>query len=195
MTDPGDQEDRALQARLRGLREDPPGGLEFQAALHRKLVAAGEPEGASLWERLRRRGPVLWPALGVAAGLAVFLIFSSRGQPVAPVAQAPAAEELPEASAVVPASKVALIKLNFTAEVAVESADFEVTLPAGLSFWADGEELPIRSFQWTQALDAGNNEVPIAVRGKQPGRYRLEAVARVGEQLLRHEVVIEVSEG
>ena len=35
-------------------------------------------------------------------------------------------------------SKVAVIKLDFTADVAVAEADFQVSLPEGLSFWADG---------------------------------------------------------
>jgi hypothetical protein len=95
----------------------------------------------------------------------------------------------------VPASKVAVIKLDFTADVAVEQADFQVSLPEGLSFWADGEDLPLRSFGWTQPLTEGSNVIPIAVRGHKPGRYLVTAQARAGGQTIEHDVVLEVTDG
>ena len=193
MSESGEMEDRALQERLRALREAPP-ELGFQAALHRRLVEAGPPEPVSGWDRvrsfLRHKGPVLWPAFGVAAGVAAFLFLSAvqppPGVPAAPIA-AP--------GSVVPVSKVAVIKLDFSADVAVEQADFQVSLPEGLSFWADGKELALRSFQWTQPLNAGSNVIPIAVRGQKPGRYLVTAQARTGNQKIEHEVVLEVTEG
>jgi hypothetical protein len=189
MSDP-EAEDRALRERLRALREDPP-ELDFQSRLHRRLVEAGPPEPASGWERVRgwwhRGAPVLWPALGVVAGVAAFLIMSAVRAPV------PTGPEAPGST--VPASKVAVINLDFTAEVAVEQADFQVSLPEGLSFWADGEELPLRSFSWSQPLNEGSNVIPVAVRGHKPGRYVVTALARMGEQRLEHEVVLEVTDG
>jgi hypothetical protein len=139
---------------------------------------------------------VLWPVLGVAAGVAAFLVMGAVQQPVAPapvVAEAP--RPLAAPGTVVPASKVAVIKLDFTADVAVEEADFQVSLPEGLSFWADGEDLPLRSFGWTQPLIAGSNVIPIAVRGSKPGRYLVTALARAGDQRIEHDVVIEVTDG
>ncbi len=193
MSESGEMEERALQERLRALREDPP-ELGFQAALHRRLVEAGPPAPASGWDRvrsfLRHNAPVLWPAFGIAAGVAAFLFLSAVQAPLdtpAPPIAAP--------GSMVPVSKVAVIKLDFTADVAVEQADFQVSLPEGLSFWADGEELPIRSFEWTQPLSAGSNVIPIAVRGQKPGRYRLTAMARAGEQTIEHDVVLEVTDG
>ena len=198
MTDPGEAEDRVLRERLRALREDMP-DTGFQSALHRRLVAAGPPEPAPGWERIReflRRGaPVLWPALGVAAGVAAFLVMSAVQRPASTPAPAEVAQALEAPGSSVPASKVAVIKLDFTADVAVEQADFQVSLPEGLSFWADGEELPLRSFSWSQPLSAGSNVIPIAVRGHKPGRYLVTALARTGEQRMEHEVVLEVTDG
>jgi hypothetical protein len=200
MSESPDREERALRERLAALRDDAP-GPDFQASLHRRLVAAGPPEPGPGWDRVRwlfqHRAPVLWPTLGVAAGLATFLVLSALQQPPVPPAPAvaEAARPLVEPGTAVPVSKVAVIKLDFTADVAVEEADFQVSLPEGLSFWADGEELEMRSFQWTQALSAGSNVIPIAVRGHKPGRYLLTAEARAGNQIIEHDVVLEVTDG
>jgi hypothetical protein len=199
MTELEEREERALRERLGALREDP-AELGFQASLHRRLVAAGPPGPAPGWDRVRwffqRRAPWLWPVLGAAAGVAAFLLMSAVQPPPAPpavVAEASRPLEMPGTQ--VPVSKVAVIKLDFTAEVAVEQADFQVSLPEGLSFWADGQELELRSFQWTQALKAGSNVIPIAVRGQKPGRYLVTAQARTGNQRIEHDVVLEVTEG
>ena len=200
MSDP-DAEDRVLRERLRALREDPAEGEDFASLLHRRLVAAGPPEPAPGWERvrerLRRGAPVLWPATGVVAGVAAFLLLSALKAPLAPPPETPpaAVAALEAPGTTVPASKVAVIKLDFTADVAVEQADFQVSLPEGLSFWADGEELPLRSFSWSQPLSVGSNVIPVAVRGHKPGRYLVTALARMGEQRMEHEVVLEVTDG
>ena len=200
MSELGEAEERELREQLAALREDPP-ELGFQASLHRRLVAAGAPEPASGWDRvrsfLRRSAPVLWPAVGVAAGVAAFLVMSTVQQqpPAQPLATAEAPRPLTEPGTVVPASKVAVIKLDFTADVAVEQADFQVSLPEGLTFWADGEDLPLRSFGWTQPLNEGSNVIPIAVRGHKPGRYLVTAFARAGGQTIEHDVVLEVTDG
>ncbi|PTL75705.1 hypothetical protein [Vitiosangium sp. GDMCC 1.1324] len=199
MTESEESQERALRERLAALREDP-AGLDFQATLHRRLVAAGPPDPAPGWDRVRwlfRRGaPWLWPVLGVAAGIAAFLLMSALRQSSLPPAEvAEASRPLAEPGTQVPVSKVAVIKLDFTADVAVEQADFQVSLPEGLSFWADGRELEMRSFAWTQALSAGSNVIPIAVRGQRPGRYRVTAQARTGSQRIEHEVVLEVTDG
>jgi hypothetical protein len=199
MTEPGEAEERALRQQLAALREDPP-ELGFQASLHRRLVAAGTPEPAPGWDRvrwfLRRSAPLLWPSVGVAAGVAAFLSMSALQQPPAPRPDTPeVARTLHEPGTAVPASKVAVIKLDFAADVAVEEADFQVSLPEGLTFWADGEDLPLRSFTWTQPLIAGSNVIPIAVRGHKPGRYLVTALARAGDQRIEHDVVLEVTDG
>jgi hypothetical protein len=196
MSEPEESEDRALRERLAALRDlDAPPGPDFQARLHRRLAEAGPPTPASGWDAVRdfwrRRAPVLWPTVGVAAGVATFLVLGAlRGVDTPGEAVA-----LERPGTQVPVSKVAVIKLDFTADVAVEQADFQVSLPEGLSFWADGEELPLRSFQWTQALSAGSNVIPIAVRGQRPGRYLVTAFARAGDQRIEHDVVLEVTGG
>jgi hypothetical protein len=199
MSDLEEIEERALRQRLGALREDPP-ELGFQASLHRRLVAAGPPEPAPGWDRvrsfLRRGAPVLWPSVGVAAGVAAFLVMSALQQPPAPPREtAEALRPIAAPGTLVPASKVAVIKLDFTADVAVEQADFQVSLPEGLSFFADGEDLPLRSFAWTQPLSEGSNVIPVAVRGHKPGRYLVTAQARAGDQIIEHDVVLEVTDG
>ncbi len=199
MTEPEEMEERALRERLGALREEP-AELGFQASLHRRLVAAGPPEPAPGWDRVRwffrRRAAWLWPVMGAVAGVVAFLLMSAVMQPPGPAPMtAGASRPLETPGTQVPVSKVAVIKLDFTADVAVEEADFQVSLPEGLSFWADGEELELRSFRWTQALKAGSNVIPIAVRGQKPGRYLVTAHARTGEQRIEHEVVLEVTEG
>lgn len=199
MSELGEAEERALRQQLAALREDPP-ELDFQASLHRRLVAAGAPEPAPGWDRLRwwlrRSAPVLWPSVGIAAGVATFLALSALQHPTTPQPVATeASRELEAPGTAVPASKVAVIKLDFTADVAVEQADFQVSLPEGLSFFADGEDLPLRSFAWTQPLSAGSNVIPIAVRGHKPGRYLVTAQARAGDQKIEHDVVLEVTDG
>ena len=191
-------EERELRGRLGALRDDAP-GPGFQSALHRKLVAAGPPEPGPGWDRVRwffqHRPAVLWPSVGIAAGVAAFLVLSATQEPPVPPPPPQAEAPLAAPGTQVPVSKVAVIKLDFTVDVAVEQADFQVSLPEGLSFWADGEELPLRSFQWTQALSAGSNVIPIAVRGAKPGRYLLTAEARAGNQRIEHDVVLEVTDG
>ncbi|QSQ23298.1 hypothetical protein JY651_50905 [Pyxidicoccus parkwayensis] len=198
MSEPEDTEDRALRERLGALRDDSP-SPGFQSALHRRLVEAGPPAPAPGWDwvrwQFRHRAPIVWPSVGVAAGVAAFLVLGAMTKPPAPPTVAEAPQPLTVPGTQVPVSKVAVIKLNFTADVAVAQADFQVSLPEGLSFWADGEELPLRSFQWTQALSAGSNVIPIAVRGQRPGRYLVTAEARAGGQRIEHDVVLEVTDG
>ncbi|WP_248359763.1 hypothetical protein [Anaeromyxobacter oryzae] len=185
-------EDRELRERLRRLRVDPPDG-GFDAMLRRRLLVEGPPPPASIWGRVRLalepRGRLLWPAAGVAAGLAVFLALSLvRGRAGPGPDRAVAATRLP-------ATKIAVVRLNLSAEAAVESAHIRVRLPPELAFWADGEELPERTFEWTQPLRSGDNEIPIAVRGQRPGRYRIAVSARIGDERVEDEVVLEVVDG
>jgi len=189
MTPRDDRTDEALRERLAALRTELPDD-GFQASLRRRLVAAGPPADPSPWARWRERlgaPAVLWPALGAAAGLAVFLLLSPPG-PAAPDGRTLVAT-------VVPATQVALVRLTLSADAAVDAAHIRVTLPPGLSFWADGEALAQRDFEWTQALAPGDNEIPIAVRGQSPGRYRIAVDARIGGQRVEDEVLIEVTGG
>ncbi|HVE86897.1 MAG TPA: hypothetical protein VND93_28775 [Myxococcales bacterium] len=196
MTDPQTSAEPGVgvEARLRALRVDPP-DAGFSAELHRRLAAAGPPPAPGPWARwrvaLERWRPALWPAAGVAAGVAAFLVLGALQRPVAPGQM-----QAPEALAVqVPSSKVALIRLTFSADVAVQSAQMHVELPPGLSFWSDGEELAQRALDWEQPLSAGDNVIPIAVRGGRAGEYRVVATARVGDQRIEHDVVLKVVDG
>jgi hypothetical protein len=185
----GVPEDREVRERLRALRVDPPEG-DFPAALRRRLVAAGPPRAPSPWWRLLelvldRR--VLWPAAGLAAGVAAFLALSPGRPPPSPV--------VGREAAVVPVTRVAVVRLTLSADVPVDAARIRVTLPPQLSFWSDGRALAQRSFEWTQPLAAGDNEIPIAVRGERPGRYRIAVDAHIGAETVEDEVVIEVVSG
>jgi len=188
MSHRGPADDRELRERLRALRFDEPDG-EFQASLRRRLLAAGPPDPLPRWRRMWRwhlPRPVLWPALGAAVGVATFLALTAiQSTPRAPTLVATR----------LPATKIALVRLNIATEVAVDAAHIRVTLPPELTFWADGRELGQRSFEWTQPLRSGDNEIPIAVRGQRPGRYRIAVTARIGDQQVEDEVVLEVVEG
>lgn len=169
---------RDLRERLRELREDPPDG-GFAASLHRKLVAAGEPAPLPWW-RVGLSLRLLWPAFGALAGVAVFVLLSHK----------PARE-----ATLLPATKVAVVRVNLSSEVAVRDAQIKVSLPDGLVFWADGQELPQRSFEWTQPLQKGDNDIPIAVRGLKPGEYRMTVTAKIGGEDVEDEVLLEVTSG
>ena len=95
----------------------------------------------------------------------------------------------------VPATKVAMVRLDLSVDVAIASADIRVTLPDGLVFWSRGEALADRSFEWSQPLAAGRNEIPIAVRGQHPGRYHVTVTARVGDDWISHDVPLDVVDG
>lgn len=189
-----DRGDAALREKLRALRVDPP-DAGFAAELHRRLAAAGAPREPSLWRRLLAERPwalrILWPAAGAAAGLALFF---ALGGP-RPLLPAPPSGERPASATEVPSTKVAVIRLNLVADVEVASAEIRIHLPEGLVFWSEGEALAQRSFGWTQALDAGNNEIPIAVRGYRPGLYRVKVSARIGDEWVDDEIPLEVVGG
>jgi hypothetical protein len=193
MSSPSEPDDRDLRARLRALRVDPPEG-EFQAALRRRLLEEGPPGPASLRQRveelLRGPRPLLWPGLGAFAGAAAAVALLVLQPWAGPPGAAPAGTVT-----LLPATRVAVVRINLAAEVAVEAAHIRVTLPAGLSFWADGRELPQRSFEWTQALRSGDNEMPIAVRGQRPGRYRIAVDARIGGERVEDEILLDVVDG
>ncbi|MGC3998509.1 MAG: hypothetical protein QM767_14010 [Anaeromyxobacter sp.] len=183
-------DDRELRDRLRALRVDQ-GAEDFTLALRRKLVAAGPPAPPSRWAALvesfhdrRVRWAAGAAALGAAAALLLVVVMGGTSllRPARP-------------SAVLSATQVAVVRLNLSADVPVEAALIRVTLPPELSFWASGESLPQRSFEWTQPLSRGDNEIPIAVRGQRPGRYRIHVDAEVGGARVRDEVVIEVVDG
>ena len=180
--------------KLRALRVDSPDG-EFQASLRRRLLAVGPPAPATAWERLRAalgdRRALRWPALGAAAGLAVFLALTA----LTALHPRSAGPHPSAAVTFLPATKVAVVRVNLTADVPVDSAHVRVTLPPELSFWADGRALPQRAFEWIQPLRRGDNEIPIAVRGQRPGRYRIAVSALVGDERIDDEIVLEVTDG
>jgi hypothetical protein len=191
MTTPADHQDRELRQRLSALRTDPPVDAAFRAALHRRLAEAGPPAEPSRWGRLAealRTRRLLWPALGAAAGAAAVLLLAS------PMLRHPDAAPAPFGTSL-RATQVAVVRLNLSADGPVDAAHIRVSLPPGLSFWAEGQELAVRDFEWSQPLEAGDNEIPIAVRGQRPGRYRIGVDARVGGQRIQDEVLIEVTGG
>jgi hypothetical protein len=202
-------DDAELLKALRALAVDAPDD-GFRAALHLRLAAEPAPAAigffatsfhrSSAW--LRERRAWLWPVGGLAAGVAAYaLLVAVHGNPHRTQTVQPQVE-LAEQRAVasgpvwpsfrVPFSKVAVIKLAFAAEVAVEDVTFEVTLPEGLAFWSGGKRLDERTFRWPGRLDAGENLVPIAVRGDQPGRYPVVATVEIGGRVLEHRVVLDV---
>jgi hypothetical protein len=197
---PGDSDPAEAEARraLRSLRVDVPDG-GFSTRLRERLIAEGPPRAPRLVDRLgeawsRWRGRLVWPAAGILAGAATFaLLLLARGHaPQLPaVAVSPVATN--ETVHVIPADKIAVIRLTFTADVAVDEVAFQVRLPEGLSFWSEGRALPERTFVWRGSLAAGENAVPIAVRGARPGRYRVLASADMDQHRVEHAVILEVT--
>jgi hypothetical protein len=188
----------------------------FRARLHRSLVAAGPPRAVGKWTRLRswleraQTVRLLWPAAGIACGAATFFALSAFRPPepgsgttamtghataaevTSPSPAAPVGDVAP--SYAIPAARVAVVKLTFAAEVTVEDVTFEVSLPEGLVFWSRGERLAERSFRWPGRLEAGETQLPVAVRGERPGRYRVRARVLAAGHTLEHEVLLDVKE-
>ena len=201
MTTPSGEEDEEMLRALKDLRVDPPGGHEFGAALHRRLVAAGAPPAPSWTARLRealtRRPALLWPSVGVLCGVLAFVVMGRvrSERPGLDRASAPIATGEVAPTYRVPSSKVAVIKLNFAASVDVADVDFEVELPEGLHFWSGGQKLAERVFRWPGELHAGDNLIPIAVRGERPGLFRVKARAVVAGETVEHEILLDVKGG
>lgn len=160
----------------------------FALSLHHALVAAGPPrrrffDGVRAAIALR---PVTFAATAAALAAVVaaggmFALFH-RG------AHAPMV-----ATYQVPESKVALVKIDFVAEQAIDDVAFEITLPDGLRFVGGGSELAERTFRFQGKLAAGSNPIPIAVKGPRAGRYKVIAHA-IGPALdVTQEVVLEVT--
>jgi hypothetical protein len=194
MTTPADDDEM-----LRELRVDPAGADQFQAGLHRRLAAAGPPPVPSWQARLReglsRRPALLWPAAGVLCGVLAFLVMGRLGAPRPDRGPAPVAAGDVAPTYRVPSSKVAVIKLNFAASVDVADVDFEVELPEGLYFWSGGQKLAERVFRWPGELRAGDNLIPIAVRGERPGLFRVKARAVAAGETVEHEILLDVKGG
>ena len=195
-----------LQA-LRTLAVDAP-DHGFRAALHQRLAAESAPAAAGLYDHalawLRAQHAWLWPVGGLAAGVAAYTLLvvvhgNPMGRETAPPQVVHSAPMVVASGPVlpsfrVPSSKVAVIKLAFAAEVAVEDVTFEVTLPEGLAFWSGGKRLDERTFRWPGRLDAGENLIPIAVRGDRPGRYPVVATVEIDGHVLEHRVVLDVQD-
>lgn len=191
-------EDREIQGLLGSLREDSGADDSFRATLHGRLVDARASERRGVLAALRgvfTRWPgIAWPATGVAAGAAAFaLLVAMQGAPPVATTEAPSAIPAPAVTAMhVPVEKVAVIRVNFSAEITIEDVQFEVTLPDGLRFWSRGERLADRSFTWRGRLSQGDNLFPIAVRGERAGRYHVKAAALVDGRRIEHDVVLDV---
>jgi hypothetical protein len=203
---------------------DGAGEAEFSASLHRRLVAAGSPAPVGVVQQLtgwlRDRPWAMGTLCGTAAGVAAFALMHATLSPTGSsrdagssdlVAVAPVSDELahaapqravecePAAEAhaevfIVPAGQVAMVQLNFAVETDVDEAEFSVLLPAGLAFFSEGEALPERAFHWVAPLTAGDNEVPVAIVGQDPGLHRVTATATIDGEVVVHEVVLEVRE-
>jgi hypothetical protein len=205
MTTPAEEAEEAEMLRaLKELRVDPPGGDAFASSLHLRLAQAGAPPAPSWLARLRaglsRHPAVLWPAVGALCGVLAFVGLGrlNRG-PIATAHGERPAEVVANGEVAptyrVPSSKVAVIKLNFAATVDVADVDFEVELPEGLAFWSGGQKLKERVFRWPGELRAGDNLIPVVVRGERPGLYRVKARALVAGELVQHEVLLDVQGG
>jgi hypothetical protein len=176
---------------------DEPVPDDFSRSLHRKLVTEPAPVRPGALQRLRdavtewlsarpMRGAFVGAAIAAAA-IGTPLVLRHR------VSHAPVlAGEVPPIF-MVPREKVAVVRIDFHAEVAIEDVEFAIKLPEGLHFVSEGRELPDREFRWRGRLEAGSNPIPVAVRGRRPGRYTLAAHAVGPDVATQHNVVLEVT--
>jgi hypothetical protein len=160
----------------------------FSLSLHQALVAAGPPRRS--WLDAVRAAIALRPVTFAASAAALAAMLATGGTMLLlHRAEAPA----PVAAYKVPTSKVALVKIDFVAEKAIDDVAFEITLPDGLRFVGGGEELAERTFRFQGKLAAGSNPIPVAVKGPRAGRYKVIAHA-IGPAIdVTHEVVLEVT--
>jgi hypothetical protein len=165
----------------------------FSLSLHQALVAAGPPRRS--WLDAVRVAIALRPVTFAASAAALAAMIATGGTifvtgALLHRAHAPAPAV---ASYKVPASKVALVKIDFVAEKAIDDVAFEITLPDGLRFVGGGTELAERTFRFQGKLVAGSNPIPVAVKGPRQGRYKVIAHA-IGPALdVTQEVVLEVT--
>ena len=166
----------------------------FSLSLHQALVAAGAPR-LGLIDRVRA-AIALRPVTFAASTAALAAMLATGGTMLALHRLHGAASTAPTAVAAaykVPESKLALVKIDFVAEKAIDDVAFEITLPDGLRFVSGGQELAERTFRFQGRLDAGSNPIPIAVRGPRAGRYKVIAHAIGAELDVTQEVVLEVT--
>ncbi len=191
-----------VRRELRALGAKPLPDRGFRSQLHRRLVESGPPPapGFSPWDWLRERASVrtvlLWPTLGCVCGVVTYMALAKNPPPISPPRPVASAMDQPagDVTAIypIPVSKVAVVKLSFSAEVAIEDVTFEVALPDGLFFWSRGQRLAERTFTWPGHLLVGDNLVPIAVRGERPGRYLIRARVIIDGQPVEHAVMLDV---
>lgn len=171
---------------------------DFQRTLHEKLRAEAPPKltiGTRLWWFLERFGFDSTPRLIASAAIALALIalilvpLRQRGEATARVF---VPEQTVAASFRIPSHRVAVVQLDFVADVSVDDVEFEVSLPGELEFVDGGQAIPERQIAWKGSLSVGSNPVPVAVRGIRPGRYRVTAHAKGRDVTVSHEVLLEV---
>jgi hypothetical protein len=172
---------------------------DFRAALHRRLAATpppARPLQARLWAVLERLGMDSGPRLGVAAAVGLLGVLLLSPLPPRRSTDGGAAAYLPDqevaAAFRVPSRRVAVVHLDFVADVPLDDVEFEVTLPTGLNFVDAGQPVAEHTLQWRGSLALGRNPIPLAVRGVKPGRYRVTAQARGSGIAVRHDILLEV---
>lgn len=188
---------------LRRVGRSEPLPPEFSASLHRRL-AATPPPALPLWSRIWQTLGVVGldsgPRLGLAAaaGLAAVLVVtaapwrSARDGATGAAAPAEAPGQEIAAAFRVPSHRVAVVHLDFVADVALADVEFEVTLPSELHFVDGGQPVVERTLLWRGSLAMGRNPIPLAVSGAKPGRYRVTAQARGAGVQVRHDILLEV---
>jgi anti-sigma factor RsiW len=182
----------------------------FSAALQERLAAEPAPAPSRLsrlWRWLAELHLDSAPRLAlIAVSLAVLgaapLLLRGRspsvsaslggsGLPVYPRPSAAAEHEVAAAFRV-PAQRTAVLRFDFVADVEVPDVEFEVVLPSELFFIDGSQPVPDKRLVWRGSLASGSNPIPLAVRGSQPGHYRITAHARGGGVDVQHDILLEV---
>lgn len=171
---------------------------DFQAQLHERLLLEPPPK-ISLVTRLAwmleplglDSGRRLWACAAVGAVL-VLLSVGTRLHFQKPQTTVFVPEEHLAASFRIPTQRIVVVQLDFVADALVEDVEFQVSLPRELEFVDGGQPVRDKQIFWRGSLSAGSNPIPVAVRGLQPGRFRLQALARGKQVTVTHEVLLEV---
>ncbi len=188
-------------ALLRRVGAEEPLPPALGAALHRRLAATPPPELpwsrrlAEVLERLGLQGSRPLALVGAAVALGALLLVSQGGRVGHRSEGSPAlyaADQEVAAAFRVPSQRVAVVHLDFVADVALADVEFEVTLPTELHFVDGGKPLAERTLSWRGSLLMGRNPIPLAVSGAKPGRYRVTAQARGSGVQVRHDILLEV---
>ena len=84
------------------------------------------------------------------------------------------------------------VEISFNAATNLTGLDFEVSLPEGIKFVSEDQEVEnSRSLSWQGDLKKGFNKIPMLMEATEPGRYPIETKIKKGKSASKKTVWIE----